>query len=188
MRMPSDGELMRLVRENNQEALSELYDRHARLVYSFAYRVTGDEALARETVQLVYTRLWTTKAEYDSSKGQFSSWLLTMTRNIAIDVLRRERRHRSMVPIDEMHNMTRDPDTEAPEAMLERSDRRSAIASASGLLSAAQRRVIDMLYWQGYTLQEIAELGEEPIGTVKNRLHQALKALRRHLRDLKGER
>jgi RNA polymerase sigma-70 factor (ECF subfamily) len=185
---PSDGELMRELREGRRDALTELYDRHARLVYSFATRLAGSESLAREIVQLVYTRLWTTKAEYDSSKGAFTSWLITMTRHIAIDVLRRERRHRNMVSIDEMNESVGSSLTDNPEFVHERSDQQSAIATASRRLSVPQRRVIDMLYWKGYTLQEIAEMGGEPVGTVKNRLHQALKTLRRHLQGLREER
>ncbi|RKP56899.1 sigma-70 family RNA polymerase sigma factor [Cohnella endophytica] len=186
MRNPTDGELMRLIREGQQHALTELYDRHAKLVYSIAYRIAGNEPLAREAVQLVYTRLWTTKADYDASKGVFSSWLITITRNITIDVLRCERRHRSIVPIVDA-NVAATGDG-APEEALERSDRQSAIATASRSLSTPQRRVIDLLYWKGYTLKEIAEMGGEPVGTVKNRLHQALKTLRRHLQGLKEER
>jgi RNA polymerase sigma-70 factor, ECF subfamily len=184
----SDGELMRLVREGRRDALTELYDRHARLVYSFATRVAGNESLAREIVQLVYTRLWTTKADYDSSKGTYTSWLITMTRHISIDVLRRERRQRSMVSIEEVNETVGGHNADNPEDVLERSDQRSAIATASRRLSIPQRRVIEMLYWKGYTLQEIAEIGGEPIGTVKNRLHQALKTLRRHLQGLREER
>jgi RNA polymerase sigma-70 factor (ECF subfamily) len=185
---PSDGELMRLIREGQRDALTELYDRHARLVYSFATRIAGNESLAREIVQLVYTRLWTTKADYDSSKGTFTSWLITMTRHISIDVLRRERRHRSMVSIDEVNELVGSPIADNPESVLEHRDQQSAIATASRRLSTPQRRVIDLLYWKGYTLQEIAEMGGEPVGTVKNRLHQALKTLRRHLQGLREER
>ena len=187
MRNPTDAELMRLVREGQQQALTELYDRHSRIVYSMAYRVAGKEPLAREIVQLVYTRLWTTKAEYDGNKGVFSSWLITITRHIAIDVLRRERKYRSVVSIEETIVMAASEDG-VPEEELERKDTQSAISMASRSLSAPQRRVIDLMYWKGYTLHEIAEMGGEPIGTVKNRLHQALKTLRRHLQGLKEER
>lgn len=183
----SDGELMRHIREGRREALTQLYDRHARLVYSFAVRVSGDEALAREIVQLVYTRLWTTKAEFDSGKGTFTSWLITMTRNISIDVLRRERRHQSMVSIDEWNETPGSTDSNDPETILMHSDRQKVIARASRRLSQPQQRVIELLYWKGYTLQEIAQMGGEPVGTVKNRLHQALKTLRRHLQGLREE-
>ncbi|WP_239614427.1 RNA polymerase sigma factor [Cohnella mopanensis] len=181
----SDGELMRQIREGRSDALEQLYDRHARLVYSFAVRFSGNETLSREIVQLVYARLWSTKAEYDSGRGAFTSWLLTMTRNISIDVLRRERRHQGMVSIDQLNEMQGVADD--PESIVLQSDQRRLIASTSRRLSEPQQRVIELLYWKGYTLQEIAEMGGEPVGTVKSRLHQALKTLRRHLQGLREE-
>lgn len=184
----TDGELMRLIRSKRREALELLYDRHAKLVYSFAKRAAGNETLAREIVQLVFTRLWTTQAEYDAAKGSFASWLLTVTRRIAIDVMRRERRHAANVPIDWIEYSAPAGESALPESELLRKSEFSEVAAAAARLTAPQRRVIDMLYWQGYTLQEIAAMGEEPVGTVKNRLHQALKSLRRHLHGLREER
>jgi RNA polymerase sigma-70 factor (ECF subfamily) len=183
----SDGELIRQVRDGRKNAIELLYDRHARIVYSFAFRVCGNETMAREVVQLVFLRLWTTKAEFDSGKGAFSSWLITMTRNISIDVLRRERRHQSMVSIDHLDENPGHSVSDDPEMILMRNDRQEVIATASRRLSPPQQRVIELLYWKGYTLQEIAKMGGEPVGTVKNRLHQALKTLRRHLQGLRGE-
>ncbi|WP_276351377.1 RNA polymerase sigma factor [Cohnella caldifontis] len=188
--MPShtDAELMQLIRLKRREALELLYDRYARLVYSFAKRASGNESLAREIVQLVFTRLWTTKAEYDSSKGAYANWLLTVTRNIAIDVLRRERRHAGSVPLDRIGGMPGTEPSDWPEAEIVRRSEYSEVAAAASRLTLPQRRVIELLYWKGYTLQEIAEMGGEPVGTVKNRLHQALKALRRNLQGFREER
>jgi len=184
----TDGELMRQVRMKRREALEQLYDKYAKLVYSFAMRSAGSEPLAREIVQLVFTRLWTTQAEYDTAKGSFVNWLLTVTRNIAIDVLRRERRHASSLSMERVMDQLEAPDANNPESDLIRKSDFSEIAAAATRLSAPQRRVIELLYWKGYTLQQIAEMGGEPLGTVKNRLHQALKTLRRHLQSLREER
>lgn len=188
MPLPTDAELMRLIRERDEGALEQLYDRYARLVYSFARRACSDEALAREVVQRVFTRLWTTRAEYDASRGAFSSWLVAVTRNIAIDALRSERRHRGTVPIEDAASLRRDDGIGDPEAAAIRRSTQSELARASRALSVPQQRVIELLYWKGFTLHEIAEMGHEPIGTVKNRLHQALKSLRRHLQSLREER
>jgi RNA polymerase sigma-70 factor (ECF subfamily) len=184
----TDGELMRLIRMKHREALELLYDRYARLVYSFARRAAGNESLAREIVQLVFTRLWTTRAEYDAVKGTFVSWLLTVTRNIAVDVMRRERRHADNVPMEWIEDTIEAAESDDPESELVRRSEISEVAAAASRLSMPQQRVIDLLYWKGYTLQQIAEMGGEPVGTVKNRLHQALKTLRRHLQGLREER
>lgn len=187
MPIPSDADLMRQIREQRKDALELLYDRYARLVYSFARKACGEESLAREVVQLVFTRLWTTRAEFDAGRGAFSNWLVTVTRNIAIDVLRRERRHRQTIPIEEWSGQSDDDEPGNPEAAALRSSAQSELVQASRALSRPQQRVIELLYWKGFTLQEIAEMGHEPIGTVKNRLHQALKTLRRHLQSLREE-
>ncbi|MBW5448146.1 sigma-70 family RNA polymerase sigma factor [Cohnella sp. CFH 77786] len=184
----SDSELMRLIRMKHREALELLYDRYAKLVYSFARRAAGNEALAREIVQLVFTRLWTTRAEYDAAKGSFVNWLLTITRNIAVDVMRRERRHAANVPMEWIEDSREAAESDHPESETVRRAELSEVAAAASRLTLPQRRVIELLYWKGYTLQQIAEMGGEPVGTVKNRLHQALKTLRRHLQGLREER
>jgi RNA polymerase sigma-70 factor (ECF subfamily) len=187
MAIPSDADLMRQIREKRKEALEQLYDRYSRLVYSFAHRACGEEAMAREVVQLVFTRLWTTRAEYDAGRGAFSNWIVTVTRNITIDVLRRESRHRGLLPIDAVLERHSDDEPGNPEAAAMRRSAQSELAMASKALSEPQQRVIELLYWKGFTLQEIADMGREPIGTVKNRLHQALKTLRRHLQSSREE-
>lgn len=184
----TDGELMKLIRMKRREALEQLYDRYGKLVYSFAMRAAGNEALARDIVQLVFTRLWTTRAEYDAAKGSFVSWLLTVTRNIAIDELRRERRHSADTPMERVAEQLEAPEAYNPETDLMRKSAASEVAIASRQLTAPQRKLIELLYWKGYTLQQIAEMNGEPLGTVKNRLHQALKTLRRHLQSHREER
>ena len=183
----NEVELLRRIRDRQRDALEELYDRYAKLVYSFARRATGDESLSREVVQLVFTRLWTTQAVYDADKGAFANWLIAMTRNIAIDVLRRERRHRQTVPIDELTPASAENRADDPESGAIRRQEYSEMRAAARRLSHPQRQLIELLYWRGYTLREIAEMGGEPIGTVKNRLHQALRTLRRYLQGMREE-
>ncbi|TJY44199.1 sigma-70 family RNA polymerase sigma factor [Cohnella pontilimi] len=188
MQTRTDGELMRDIRLRRREALELLYDRYARLVYSFAIRASGSDTLAREIVQLVFTRLWTSKAEYDAAKGSFVNWLLTITRNLSVDVIRRERKHAGNVPIEDWDDRFAFASEHDPESDVIKRAEHSEVAAAASRLTVPQRRVIELLYWKGYTLQEIAEMGGEPLGTVKNRLHQALKTLRRHLQGLREER
>lgn len=184
----SDPELMRLVQEKRREALEELYDRYVKLVFSFALRAVNNEAMAREIVQEVFTRLWTTGAGFDSRKGQFVNWLLTITRNITVDLIRRERRQAFRVSISaELWEQLPDTTGDTPEEAAVRDSQREHIRYAVRLLSESQQQLIELLYWKGYTLSEIAEYIGQPLGTVKSRLHQTLKKLRKHLRDAKEE-
>jgi len=188
MKKLSDDELMALVRERRREALETVYDRYARLVYSFAYRCTKDDADAAEIVQTVFARVWTSAASFRPEKGRFSSWLITITRNIAIDFLRRKRRQPPAVPLDEtMVERLSDDRAPSPELAAVRASERERIKAAYRYLSDAQRRLIELFYWQGYALSEIAELNGEPVGTVKSRLHQALLIFRKHLGVERGE-
>jgi RNA polymerase sigma factor (sigma-70 family) len=93
MRNRTDVELMQLVLDKHHPALEELYDRYVKLVFSFAMKSIREEQAAREIVQLVFTRLWTTTKGFDTNKGQFVNWIITITRNITIDYVRKQRRH-----------------------------------------------------------------------------------------------
>lgn len=175
MREKHDAELMRLVNEKHGQALEELYDRYIKLVYSFVMKFcNGNDDMAKEIIQLVFLRLWTTNSRYDPAQGSFVNWLLTITRNICIDYLRKEKMHLRYQQ-DEQEE-TADP----ANAIEERVDT-TELTVAKNKLTGAQRKLIDLLYWKGYSLSEIATLEKEPLGTIKSRLHQALKGLRKHL-------
>lgn len=180
MKIKTDAELMQRVQDKDRPALEELYNRYVKLVYSFALKSTRDEQVAKEIVQQVYLRLWITKSGYDSGKGQFVNWLLTLTRNIAIDRIRKERKHKQEIHLEsklwnEMPEQEYDVFQQVSQKLL-----KEQIKEVQNRLSETQRRLIQLLYWEGYTLREIAEIEQEPLGTIKSRLHQTLKVLRPH--------
>ncbi len=179
----SDYELMLLIKHRREQALSTMYDRYAGLVYSFARRSVQEETAAREIVQSVFMRLWTTESDYDPERGQFSSWLLTITRRLTIDWLRKHRRENGgTVPL-EQEQLDRIPDEAngSPEDSVMKASVKEQIRGAYRHLSAQQIALLEHFYWQGYSLSELAAKYGQPLGTVKNRLHQTLKILRRHL-------
>ncbi|MCR2804936.1 RNA polymerase sigma factor [Paenibacillus soyae] len=179
----SDYELMLLIKRKQHKALAVLYDRYATLIYSFAMKVLKDEQAARDIVQSVFMRLWTTESDFNPDKGRFSSWLLTITRNLTIDLQRKERRESAgLVPL-EPEQLEQIPDEFAlsPEDSVMRGSQKEQIRSAYRHLSKQQIMLLEHFYWQGFSLSELATIYNQPLGTVKNRLHQALKILRRHL-------
>jgi RNA polymerase sigma factor (sigma-70 family) len=180
MQNRSNTELMRLVLDKRREALEELYDRYVRLVYSFALKSTKDEGSARIIVQSVFTRLWTTEKGYDETKGEFVNWLLTVTRNCMIDEVRKEKRHLDYVQLapTEWNSITDRSEETDPQEMVLRQVSKEQIQQAMKRLSESQNRLLRLFYWEGYTLREIAEINNEPLGTIKSRLHQTLKTLR----------
>lgn len=182
MRSKSDAELMSLVLAKHRPALEELYDRYAKLVYSFALKATKDQGTARSIVQAVFVRLWTTESGYKPEKGQFVNWLFTVTRNITIDQLRKQKRDRIYTPMDpERWEQIPDHRGSNPVDLVSRKCTREQVKKAFRYLSQSQIELIQSLYWEGYSLSEIAQRRAEPIGTIKSRLHQTLKILRNSL-------
>lgn len=183
MQNKSDAELMRAVLNKQREALEELYDRYIRLVYSFALKATKNEGRTRMIVQLVFTRLWTTEKGYDESKGNFANWLLTITRNCMIDEVRRDKKHQNQIQWSpkRWEQLNDQDEKNNPESFVLNREKKERIQGAFKWLSQSQVQLLQLLYWEGYSLSEIAELNKEPLGTIKSRLHQTLKLLRKHM-------
>lgn len=174
-----DKELMALVMKKHHPAMEELYDRYIKLIYGFVFKFTnGNEEKTKEIVQLVFLKLWTTKSSYNSQKGVFVNWLLTVTRNACVDYVRKDSIH---IRNNKQMDMGQPIDIEDPNNGIENRLIYSEIAKAKNKLSKPQKRVIDLLYWKGYSLTEIAKIENEPIGTIKSRLHQSLKQLKKYL-------
>lgn len=182
MQKMSDAELMHLIKEKHRPALEELYDRYIKVVYSFSLKSTKDPEKAKGIVQAVFMRIWTTKNAYDPEKGQFINWLLTITRNITIDHHRKEKKELALIAIgqEQLEQIPEYPSNN-PAEIVSKKLLREQIQHAYQYLSKSQIELIQWLYWEGYTLREIAEMKQEPIGTIKSRLHQTLKVLRNRM-------
>lgn len=179
LRNITDKELMDLVNKKHRPALEELYNRYIKLIYSFVFKFTnGNEDKTRDIVQLVFLKLWTTKSSYHPEKGNFINWLLTVTRHVAVDYVRKDGayhvKHQQMAEHETL-DMT-DPHNAIEDQLVF-----NEIAVAKSKLSLPQKRLIDLLYWKGYSLTEIAQMENEPLGTIKSRLNQSLKRLKKHL-------
>jgi RNA polymerase sigma-70 factor, ECF subfamily len=177
----SDQAIMDLISNRDQNALSVLYDRYARLVYSMAYSAVGRSELAADISQDVFIKIWEKSASFDPSQGKLSTWIASITRYRSIDVLRRlnVRPEGNMVPWEyqDAQNSS-DPDESPVEEAVEKSVRRQRIQKALAQLPENQRQVLALAYFQGYTNSEIAELLQEPLGTVKTRIRLGMQKLR----------
>lgn len=156
--------------------------RFQRRVYGLAYAVTNDATLADDIAQEAFVRAWKAAAVFDARRASVATWLLTITRNAAIDALRMRRATPS------------DPDALAavlpPSTIgladvpaLEASDTaqvRAAVAS----LPEAQRRAVLLAVVGGRTAAEVAEAESIPLGTAKTRIRQAMIRLRDQLASL----
>ncbi|GIN23352.1 RNA polymerase sigma factor [Siminovitchia fordii] len=179
MRDKDDEELMRLINDKYRPALEEIYDRYIKLIYSFTFKFTnGNKEMTKEIIQIIFLKLWTTNSTYQSKKGSFVNWLLTITRHVCVDYIRKDYAYlKHQFDVDpSSRNKIPDPYNEVETSLL-----RNELSAAKSKLSSAQKRLIDLLYWQGYSLTEIAEIEKEPVGTIKSRLYQSLKRLKKYL-------
>ena len=179
----SDAELAALLREQPAAGIAVLYDRYGRLVFSMALRIVNDRGAAEEITQDVFMRCWRNVERYQPSQGSLVSWLLSIAHNRAIDELRSRRGKNARREIsDEALQPQAAIDAGFDDALL-----RGEVQQALAELPAAQREVIELVFWGGLTRREIADRLELPLGTVHTRLRLGMDKLRGTLRRLFDE-
>jgi len=173
----SDQSALSRMAQGEGDAVAELYDRHARPVYSLALRILGDVTEAEDVVQEVFSQAWRQASRYNTSRGAVAAWLLTMARSRAIDRLR-ARRSRPKSASDE-HAADTIVDTALPvDSQVISFEQITRVRAALDELPMLQKLAIELAYFEGFTHAEIAERLEQPLGTVKTRIRLALMKLR----------
>lgn len=176
----SDEELYRQMVAGDGQALALLYDRYASRVWAVALRLTADRTVCEEIVQDVFTRVWTSRG-YNPDLGLFEHWLMVVARRLAIDHVRKQnRRTVHFVSSNDNNAATRSDDlTQIPlhvdfdEPFLQQDLQRVMME-----LRLEERQILKLVYLQGHTLSEVAQILSIPLGTVKTRLHKALRQMR----------
>lgn len=184
-----DSLLMQLIAKAQSEALSELYDRYSRLVYSLALQTLGDPLTAEEVTQDVFLRVWEKAATYRSDQAKVSTWLVSITRNRAIDMLRRRgiRPEGHSVAWEEQNEASSaETNSRSPEEAASLAIQGRQVRQAIARLPADQRRVLALAYFYGLSHSEIAAQIGEPLGTVKTRIRMAMQKLRSWLQEEQG--
>ncbi len=169
-----DVELVRRVADRDTDALRTLYDRYGGMVYGLAYRVLGDRHLAEDCAQEAFVSLWRGAARFDPGRARLTTWLFAITRNTAIDMVRR-RASRPAEPLPENWQSDESPDTADLVATAEHGEQ---VAAALAELPPPQLEALSLAYFEGLSHAEIAERLDVPLGTVKGRIRLALDRLR----------
>jgi RNA polymerase sigma-70 factor (ECF subfamily) len=178
----ADEEVMQLVQDGNPRAFELLYDRHGGAAFSLSYRMVGNRVTAEDITQEAFLSIWRSRLRYDQARGSVRTWVLGIVHNRAVDALRRsvvhDRRRETMEGIEERHEARERTDVEAA-----RREETRTIRSALDTLPEEQRRTIELAYFGGFSHSQIAELLNEPIGTVKGRMRLGLDKMRRQLSE-----
>ena len=177
---PSDEALLAGYATGDPRTAAAFVRRFQGRVYGLALTIVRQPALAEEVAQETFTRVYRHAGNYDARKGRVSTWLLSIARNLAIDVTRLKR----LDPVDpEVIEAEVTIDFQAPgadEGGLQ-PDERDQLRSAIGDLPDDQRRAIVLAAYLGRTAREISDLDEVPLGTVKTRIRTAMLKLRSDL-------
>lgn len=168
--------------QGDADAVAELYDRHARAVYSLALGIVRDARDAEDVVQDVFSQAWRQASRYCASRGAVGAWLLMLARTRAIDRLRARRARPDTASDDRA--AAKLVDTRPPaEIDVLSAEQIARVRAAVGELPVLQRVAIELAYFEGLTHVEIAARMEQPLGTVKTRIRLALTKLRGALTD-----
>ena len=179
-----DQTLMRLIAQTQEDALSELYERYNRLVYSMAVNAVGENLLAEEITQDVFLRIWNKAETYSAEKGKVITWVASIARYRAIDAIRSQQvRPEGHSVAWDIEGSSDNPDPLNVEEQVEITQRQQRVRQAVAQLPEEQRQALAYAYFQGYTHREIAEVLGEPLGTVKTRIRLAMQKLRQYLEE-----
>ena len=166
----TDSDLLARLGRGDESAMTQLFARYSRLVYSVALRVLHEPSVAEDVMQEIFMQVWRNPASFSAARGSLGGWLSVVARNRAIDALRKRR---PMDPVEEMGlaapgNLL---STAEHNVMLER------VRVVMAGLPEEQRRSLELAFFEGCTHSEIAERTGDPLGTVKTRIRTALTVL-----------
>lgn len=167
-----DAALLDAVAEGSQDAMAAVFDRYSRIVYCIALRVLREPSLAEDVMQEVLLQVWKRPQSFVSQRGNLAAWLSVVTRNRAIDVLRKR------FPLDPIGDL---PLPDPRDMVLEREqgwllDKVKAVLDS---LPPEQQGALELAYFHGLSHTEIAEKTGSPLGTIKTRIRAGLASIRK---------
>lgn len=169
-----DWILMQQVAQGKESALRILYDRFGNLVFRNACQVLGSVSEAEDATQEVFVQIWKTSERYDPTRSKLITWVMLISRRMFIDRLRRRMVRPNSISLDEGLHDIASGDTQDNEIK----ESSAAIRRRMSELPELQREVIERVYLQGYSLREVAEQRNMPVGTIKSALSRGLGRLR----------
>jgi len=179
----ADEDLISLADGGNTQAFAALYDRHAKVAYSLAYRMMGERQAAEDLVQEAFLKVWRAAGSYRVEKATVRTWILSILNNRGIDELRSTASRRRTQDKVEAQTSTSQPSEAFAQTW--RNSQGEQVREALRGLPPEQLKVLELSYFSGYTHTEIAELLGLPLGTVKGRMRLGLQKVREYF-DSRG--
>ncbi|WP_223816063.1 RNA polymerase sigma factor [Adhaeribacter rhizoryzae] len=168
----SEEELVQRLQLHEEAAMTILYDKYSAALYGIILRIVKSEVVAEDVMQETFVKIWSSIGQYNKEKGRLFTWIINIARHAAIDKIRSKEfrvgskeRSIDVSPVNQLHSgyEVRPDDI--------------GIKDLVGKLNPDQRKIIDMMYFDGYTQSEVAEELAIPLGTVKTRTRAAMKFL-----------
>ena len=177
MRTVSDEALLTRLGSGDPDAAATFVDRFQRRVFGMTLSILRDRHTAEDAAQEAFVRAWRHAAAYDPRRGTVAAWLLTIARNVAINMLPAHR----IYPVDPETLLSLQETQPSPDADGQLASVSQPMREALMRLPGEQRRALVLAVFYGYTAREVSELDKTPVGTVKSRIRTALMRLRSQL-------
>lgn len=171
--MQQDEVIARL-QAKNEKAFERIYQLYSESIFGIIYSITRDKTTSEELLQDVFLKIWDKAPTYDPKKGRFFTWILNIARNSAIDKIRSKSHRNNKL------NLKSDNFVDILEAKSNFEGKADAIGLKKyvDLLGPACKKLIDLLFFKGFTQKETAKELEMPLGTVKTRNRACIDKLR----------
>jgi RNA polymerase sigma factor (sigma-70 family) len=172
----TEQELTSALKAKDEQAFSYLYDHYSGSLYSIILQIVKSPEVASDVLQEVFVNIWRKMESYDPIKGRLFTWMLNISRNASIDMLRSKNYQNSQKNQEITDNVY------GSNQVTQTSIDSIGLSKFLGKLRPEQRVLIELAYFKGYTHDEIAQIEDIPLGTVKTRIRNALLQLREFLK------
>lgn len=172
----SEEELILLLKQQSRQAFDYLYRQYSAVLYGVINKVVYDEQTAQDVLQEVFIKIWNNIERYDAQKGRLYTWMINIARNAAIDKLR----SKGEIMKGKIHTGEDIVDNIQRSLKTEQSTDTIGLRKIVGDLKPEYEVIVNLAYFKGFTLDEIAKTLNIPLGTVKTRMRYAIRTLREH--------
>lgn len=171
----TETELVLAIKEKDRSAFSFLYKNYSAIIFGTINRIIVNAEMAEDALQEVFVKIWDNIEQYDASKGKLFTWMINLTRNYAIDVVRSKAfKQQKMILTNEESVYNVSDET----VQFDKLDK-LAFQKTIDQLNEKQQQVINLVYFQGYKQEEVSAILNIPLGTVKSRIRLAVNELRK---------